>query len=42
MVTPYEMPLETGEQRLQRLRDRQHVWKQRGWAAAVSSPTLKC
>ena len=31
----YEMPTETGEQRLQRLRDRQHVWKQRGWAAAV-------
>jgi hypothetical protein len=31
----YEMPLETGEQRLQRLRDRQHVWTQRGFVAAA-------
>lgn len=30
----YEMPVETGEQRLQRLRDRQHVWTQRGFVAA--------
>jgi hypothetical protein len=29
------MPVESGEQRLQRLRDRQHVWTQRGFAALV-------
>jgi hypothetical protein len=35
VVTAYELPTETGEQRLQRLRDRQHIWTQRGFAAAV-------
>ena len=34
-MTAYEMPRETGEQRLQRLRDRQHVWTQRGFVAAA-------
>jgi len=31
----YELPTETGEQRLQRLRDRQHIWTQRGFVAAA-------
>jgi hypothetical protein len=36
----YELPTETGEQRLQRLRDRQHVWQQRGMVLAVAAGSL--
>ncbi|HEY0027700.1 MAG TPA: hypothetical protein VGC35_07505 [Allosphingosinicella sp.] len=34
-MTDYEMPVETAEQSLQRLRDRQHVWSERGFTVAV-------
>ena len=35
VVMTYELPTETGDQRLQRLRDRQHVWTQRAIVAAM-------
>ncbi|HEU0099947.1 MAG TPA: hypothetical protein VFQ67_14385 [Allosphingosinicella sp.] len=31
----YELPTETGEQRLQRLRDRNHLWQQRAVVGAL-------
>ena len=34
-MSAYEMPTETGQQRLQRERDRQHLWTQRGIVAAA-------
>jgi len=37
VVSAYELPTETGEQRLQRLRDRNHLWQQRAFGAAVAA-----
>ncbi len=35
-MSAYELPSETGEQRLQRHRDRAHLWQQRAMVAAVA------
>ena len=40
MSDGYELPTETGDQRLQRLRDRNHLWQQRGIVMACIAGVL--